>query len=292
MAEYVVVDKERLEADLTTVADAIREKSGTTEDLDFPLGMKEVVESIDTSKEEQEKTISITENGTTEVTPDEGKVLSKVTVNTNVESGGGSGEEFVGIKYSDFDSVRGNPRVADARSLPILNEQLSGGYPFLFACFSKNANGGWHSHLEDVYLPDGIKAIYVGMFYYAGTIPKIHGDLSNVETISGQSYQWSAINKFDYYLPSLKSIGANAFAQCTNFEALALKTNNLVSLGNVTAFTNTPISKGTGYIYVPRALLEDYKVSTNWATYANQFRALEDYTVNGTITGELDESKI
>lgn len=101
MAEYVVVDKEQLEADLTTVADAIREKSGTTEDLDFPLGMKEVVESIDTSKEEQEKTISITENGTTSVTPDEGKVLSKVTVNVEVQ-GTSNGETINLLNYATF----------------------------------------------------------------------------------------------------------------------------------------------------------------------------------------------
>lgn len=36
------------------------------------------------SKPEQEKTVDITENGTTEVTPDEGKVLSKVKVNVDV----------------------------------------------------------------------------------------------------------------------------------------------------------------------------------------------------------------
>ena len=36
----------------------------------------------------QEKTVEITENGTTEVVPDSGYALSKVTINTNVESGG------------------------------------------------------------------------------------------------------------------------------------------------------------------------------------------------------------
>ena len=46
------------------------------------------------------------------------------------------------------------------------------------------------------------------------------------------------------------------------------------------------------YIYVPRALVEDYKVATNWSAYADQFRALEDYTVDGTISGDLDETKI
>ena len=51
-------------------------------------------------------------------------------------------------------------------------------------------------------------------------------------------------------------------------------------------------SGGISYIYVPSALIEEYKVATNWTVYADQFRALEDYTVDGTITGELDESKI
>lgn len=46
MAEYVVVDKEKLETDLTIVANAIREKGGTSEQLAFPNGMKEAVEAI------------------------------------------------------------------------------------------------------------------------------------------------------------------------------------------------------------------------------------------------------
>lgn len=65
-----------------------------------------------------------------------------------------------------------------------------------------------------------------------------------------------------------------------------MATNAIDSLGG------TPIGQGTGYIYVPSALLESYKAATNWSTYADQFRALEDYTVDGTTTGELDESKI
>lgn len=39
---------------------------------------------VDNVKEEQEKTVDITENGTTEILPDESKVLSKVTVNVDV----------------------------------------------------------------------------------------------------------------------------------------------------------------------------------------------------------------
>ena len=55
---------------------------------------------------------------------------------------------------------------------------------------------------------------------------------------------------------------------------------------------NCPITNGTGYIYFPRNLVDEYKSATNWCVYASQFRALEDYTVDGTITGALDETKI
>lgn len=47
----------------------------------------ETINELPSSKEEQEKVIDITENGTTEVTPDEGMALSKVTVNVSVEGG-------------------------------------------------------------------------------------------------------------------------------------------------------------------------------------------------------------
>lgn len=41
-----------------------------------------------------------------------------------------------------------------------------------------------------------------------------------------------------------------------------------------------------GYIYVPAALIDEYKTATNWATFADQFRAIEDYP---DICGEAAE---
>lgn len=208
----------------------------------------------------------------------------------DIESGGG---DFVGIKYSDFDSYRGNPRVADARSLSTdRDDKLCGGYPYLFAAGSKQHNGGFTSMVEEFYLPDGIKALYSNMFWNCCSIKKIYGDLSKVTAINSSCFMYSNIERFDYYLPKLETINANAFNSCLMFIALALRNETLVTLANANALTNTHIYKGTGYIYVPKALIEEYKAATNWVTYANQFRALEDYTVDGTITGALDESKI
>lgn len=69
---------------LTGVADAIRTKKGTT-DLINPQDFDSEIASIKTEKPEQEKTVTIAENGTTEVMPDTDKVLSKVTVTTDVQ---------------------------------------------------------------------------------------------------------------------------------------------------------------------------------------------------------------
>ena len=74
--------------------------------------------------------------------------------------------------------------------------------------------------------------------------------------------------------------------------ALILRTEAIPTLQDLNTIQNTPINTGTGYIYVPSALVDSYKSATNWSTYATQFRALEDWTVDGTITGELDWDKI
>lgn len=91
---------------------------------------------------------------------------------------------------------------------------------------------------------------------------------------------------------STGSIGSRDFYDCTAFTTLVIRSEQAWTLGNIDSFTNTPIASGTGYIYVPSALVNTYKTAAKWSTYANQFRALEDYTVDGTITGALDETKI
>ena len=112
----------------------------------------------------------------------------------------------------------------------------------------------------------------------------------------------TSIGKLSFYscaklvvadFPNLsRSIAPQAFERCEALTSLILRGNQIVSLEATSAFRSTPIASGTGYIYAPSALIDSYKAATNWSTYADQFRALEDYTVDGTITGELDETKI
>lgn len=93
--------------------------------------------------------------------------------------------------------------------------------------------------------------------------------------------------------PAARTVKNYAFDGCSNLTALILRnTSRAATLSNVIAFTGTPIESGTGYIYVPAALVDTYTAASNWSNFAAQFRALEDYTVDGTTTGELDPTKI
>ena len=119
-------------------------------------------------------------------------------------------------------------------------------------------------------------------------------------------------------LPAVTNFGGNVFAYCTALKVvdihkrvafsydlfkgsnalitLILRATDRISAGVNTQYgpfgADSPIVKGTGYIYVPASLLDTYKADAYWSAFSGQFRALESYTVDGTTTGELDASKI
>lgn len=78
----------------------------------------------------------------------------------------------------------------------------------------------------------------------------------------------------------------------------------MATLANTNAFTGCYHLLGTKnttynpnalkdcYIYVQSELVSSYQTASNWSTHSTQFRALEDYTVDGTIDGELDPIKV
>ena len=114
----------------------------------------------------------------------------------------------------------------------------------------------------------------------------------NLTTVGGWTFlSCSALEIADLGVTKHSS-AFQTFVGCTSLKALVLRGNTVATLDGSSYLSNTLIGSGTGYIYVPRALLSDYASATNFSNFAEQFRALEDYTVDGTITGDLDESKI
>lgn len=83
-------------------------------------------------------------------------------------------------------------------------------------------------------------------------------------------------------------IGPNVFKGCSGLKALILMSESVPTLSNTNAFTNSGVASGTGYIYVRKSLEESYKTASNWSTYASQIRAIEDYSDDGTVNGDIN----
>lgn len=136
-------------------------------------------------------------------------------------------------------------------------------------------------------------------------------NLPKVKTIGGSVLTYISAQKL--VLPECTSIGNSSLTNCPNLtyvdlpkctsivnyglrnnaklETLIMRSPTMATLSNY-ALNSTAIANKKGYIYVPSALVDSYMAATNWSKMSTQFRALEDYTIDGTINGELDESKI
>lgn len=120
------------------------------------------------------------------------------------------------------------------------------------------------------------------MFYGCWELEKI--DLSYVN-ISSNSYT----GQIFYNCYSLKTLIIRNFV---NFTLNSNTFTNCYHLLGTVNETYNPNGDKDCYIYVPSTMVDTLKSATNWSEYADQIRALEDYTIDGTTTGELDESKI
>ena len=68
----------------------------------------------------------------------------------------------------------------------------------------------------------------------------------------------------------------NCFRGCTALTKIVLPYEGIVSLANVSNFTDTPFASGQGYIYVHPDYVNAYKTATNWSTYANVITSMEE----------------
>ena len=142
------------------------------------------------------------------------------------------------------------------------------------------------------------RPISIGNRFFSYCYDLVQVDIPNAIAIGDYGFTYCTSLE-ELVLPTVKNIAAFAFQNCTrltkvdfsavnslqsnvftntNLTTLILRKVDDITTNNSTAvFNNTPISKGAGYIYVPAALVEQYKVATNWKTYAAQIRAIEDY---------------
>ena len=183
-------------------------------------GMSKVTVAVPTgsSKEEQEKSITITQNGTTEVTPDEGKTLSKVTVTANVVGG------EVGKPYIDTSKIT----------------------TFKHFCAYDRMN----DQLTELDTSNGTN--FENMFYNCEkiiTIPQL--DTSNGTVLNHMFSGCSSLVEVPQLDTSKNTSFAFMFGNCKKLETAALTTaiSDMVTstFQNCTALTNLTIGEGWAY---------------------------------------------
>lgn len=136
-----------------------------------------------------------------------------------------------------------------------------------------------------------VREIGYRAFYNCKELTEITIESQNSLHISSEAFlNCSKLEKFEAY--TCNFFESNRAFSGTSMKAFIMRSDEFYAAAYVPSdvFENTPIANGQGYIYVPRHRISLYQ--EYWGDYINQFRALEDYTVDGTITGALDPYKI
>jgi hypothetical protein len=166
-----------------------------------------------------------------------------------------------------------------------------------------------YNYLDEINLNDGpIACMSQGVFQSSYNLRKlrIKGACATygtppeyISTPYNFCNQCPNLEIFDFEFLSSPSVVAKSYKLAGNIfvgdkklKALILRNSNLVIKADSANNIPPMVKSGTGYVYVPSVLLDAYKADDSWSTYAAQFRVLEEYTVDGTTTGDIDETKI
>ena len=280
------------DAHLTNIAAAIREKNGTTNTYK-PGEMAGAIQAISASEdlsEELTEQANLLDEQSSKLVVAINSLKNKVgnidtsavedAFITHTFGGDYTNDRVTSVKYGTF---YGDTALT---SVSFPNVTSAADYSF-YKC----------SNLKSINIP---KLTSASTYAFAYTAPSI---LYFPELTSASTYTFAYItNRCEVNMPKLITIGNStfrdskgifkadftaatkidtlAFYYCNNLETLILRNPDAVcSLTNTSVFTGSKIAGGTGYIYVPDALVEDYKAATNWSSFANQIKPLSELEV-------------
>ena len=194
----------------TAIKNAITEKGVTVSDTDTFRSYAGKIGSIKVGSPAQEKSINITENGSVAVTPDSGYLLSKVNVNVNVASSGGSENNA----FIDFSKYTGDYlyRYISSIDLSSFNTGKVTDMHYMFYGFSS------------------LTSLDLSSF-----------DTSNVTNMSYMFYSCSGLTSLDLssFDTSKVTNMYSMFYNCTSFQSLDLSsfnTGNVISMDSMFSY--------------------------------------------------------
>lgn len=295
MAVDKLVDSTQLDANLTSVANAIRAKGGTSGQLAFPAGFVSAVQAIPTGTTPSgTKSITITENGTT---TEDVAAYANAEITVNVQGGGGFSADDIASRTG----IAGDVVLTSATSIgqyAFANTRITSLRSDTVTTISGNAFNNARQ-LVSVDLPNADGANATSVFSYTLALQTVH--LPKLARMGGNFFDNMGISVIA--LPSLTAVGARNFYNCgaletldfgenlaalsTNFYGLAtnktgvldtliLRSSTMVTLAGTDWIARTLFDSGGsgGTIYIHKALYDhlgdgtalDYQAATNWST--------------------------
>ena len=245
------------EESLTAVADAIREKSGTSEGLTFPEGFVQAVAGIQAGGDTENALDVFIEEGIAEIVSDAREIRKYAFVNNEILKKVVFNKATKINAYA-FRSCKSLESVYFPEVVTVENNAFEEPTVFSNGVKVKEINKENFPKLQEI----GSKS------FARAHVEKVH--LPLVELV--YSYAFSKCeNLTECIFDSATEILNYAFETCKKLSKLVLKNDSVVSLKYENAFSGTPFaSNGTGgTVYVPEALIESYKTASNWSTLYN-----------------------
>ena len=213
-----------------------------TADAGYALSKVTANVSIPSDKKpEQTKTVNITENGTVNVAPDSGKVLSGVTVNVNVPT-----------------SENKLAKLVIGESVALTAEDLSGVTEIRRYAFYNCYN------LVGIDIPSGVTIIKFCAFYDCSALTYVTIP-NSVTTIENSAFNRCSALTYVTIPNSVTTIDIGSFYNCSNMELFDFSTHTSVPTIGSNTFDGIP---STCQIIVPADLYDQWISATNWAKYA------------------------
>ena len=240
------IDSTQLDADLASVADAIRTKGGTSAQLAFPADFVQAIEDIETGG----GGVTIDEIATRNF-PD------SITINVDI------------TKYAFASAKTKNVTIASGIKLyesAFRWSTVETIYAPLLTAVNDADNafegcGKLHTIIEY-----GAQSIGGNTFNGCGSLTS--ASFKNATTLYTSALKnCSKLPALDF--PKLEGIiKTNAFLGCTSLKTLVLRNSVVATLSNINNFTSTPFASGGtgGTLYVPQSLISSYQSATNWST--------------------------
>ena len=277
--DYVVSD-----SSLISVADAIREKGGTSEELAFPqewidsinnnmFNLEEIAYhryGVNMATDPRHPQFVLNLDGITKLYP---YAFYRATSIKRVESN----------TLKIFNSAANDTTQGDGGFVFANCNYLQSVYlpEFIFPGSQGNQFASC-LYLTDVYMPK-LGAIAYRMFTSCVRLEKVaFPGLQSASPMNKQGFSGCSSLVVCDLGPTTK-LDQQEFSSCRVLTTLILRrTGSITQLGNINAFTGSPFASGQagGTLYVPQDLIDSYKAATNWKT-------ILEYTKDGALQNQI-----